>query len=102
MTIVINNCIAIIIIIIIIYLLCNNNYEKFNNYINDEYNNNYIINSEYHNPTCGLTCCHKTWTTMDIDESDIGLYKEDMGTKYLPSGIMCDNGINTGCMCIPI
>jgi|SaaInlStandDraft_7_1057024.scaffolds.fasta_scaffold66723_2 hypothetical protein len=89
----INNCVAIFIILCIAYLMYNNNYEKFNNY---------IIHAEYQNPICGMTCCHKTWTSMDIDESDIGLYKTDMGTKYLPSGIMCDNGINTGCMCIPI
>lgn len=79
-----SNIIGIILILLIIFLCYNNNYETFSNY---------MILSENQNPVCSMNCCAYTWPVDHINQTEIL-------KKYNPSGIMCDNGQDVGCMCI--
>ena len=76
------NIVAILFIFYVIYI-CFNEYETFTN--------NYMILSENQNPVCSMSCCHYTWPIDHVDKIADG---------YEPSNIMCDNGYDTGCMCI--
>ena len=84
------NIVGIIIIFIILYLCCDRNYESFTNF---------MILPEYQNAKCAMSCCHIGYTTMIVDDSNIGIKPSDIGTKYATTNINCDNGISNGCIC---
>jgi hypothetical protein len=79
-----SNIIATFVILFVLFLCYKNNYETFSNH---------VIRAEYMNDVCSMSCCHKTWSTMDIGNID---------PMYEPSSTMCDNGIDNGCLCVPI
>lgn len=87
----IRNIIGLIVIIFVLYLCYTNAYEKFSSY---------VLVPELMNNVCSMTCCNHPWTPLNLDTKYVKM--SDMGTKYKASGTMCDNGQDTGCLCIPI
>lgn len=82
--------IILLLVVFFVFVLYYNNIETFTNF---------MILPEQQNVVCAMSCCHHNWMTIDIDDSNIGVNKKDIGTKYLRTGIMCDNGISNGCIC---
>jgi hypothetical protein len=97
----------IIIVLIIIIFFINFKYSLFNYNSSEKFNN---LPSDYNGFTtqsagqgtllCAKSCCSSGWpSSIDLDESILGINPGDMGTKFSATNLKCNNGFTTGCVC---